>query len=183
MSTKRLDELNAILANAECLVTQQQLNVALDNMAEAITKDLQDKLPIVVCVMNGGLLPTGALMQRLSFPLEIDYVHATRYGMEFEGDKLEWIKFPQVDFEGRTVLVVDDIFDQGHTLEAIIHWFENNGAKEVYTAAVVNKLHDRKVEMRPDYLGLDVEDKFLFGYGMDYQGFFRNLQGIYAINQ
>ena len=176
-----IDELNSIMSEADCLISEEELNHALDKMAKQITDDLSDKLPLVICVMNGGLLPTGALMQRLQFPLELDYVHASRYGMETSGSTLNWTRYPQTDFKGRDVLIVDDIFDQGHTLEAIIKWFEENGAKNVYSATVVNKLHDRKVDMRPDYNGLDVEDRFLFGYGMDYQGYFRNLQGIYAV--
>ncbi|MAF15562.1 MAG: hypoxanthine-guanine phosphoribosyltransferase [Marinomonas sp.] len=176
-----IDELNSIMNEADCLISEAELNDALDKMAKQITDDLADKLPLVICVMNGGLLPTGALMQRLQFPLELDYVHASRYGMETTGSTLNWTRYPQADFKGRDVLIVDDIFDQGHTLEAIIKWFEENGAQNVYSATVVNKLHNRKVDMRPDYNGLDVEDRFLFGYGMDYQGYFRNLQGIYAV--
>lgn len=176
-----IDELNSIMNEADCLISEAELNDALDKMAKQITDDLADKLPLVICVMNGGLLPTGALMQRLQFPLELDYVHASRYGMETTGSTLNWTRYPQADFKGRDVLIVDDIFDQGHTLEAIIRWFEENGAQNVYSATVVNKLHNRKVDMRPDYNGLDVEDRFLFGYGMDYQGYFRNLQGIYAV--
>ncbi|MFD1382528.1 hypoxanthine-guanine phosphoribosyltransferase [Rhodanobacter aciditrophus] len=176
-----IDELNAILEDADCLISEAELNDALDKMAAQITEDLSDKLPVVICVMNGGLLPTAALLQRLQFPLELDYVHASRYGMETTGSALKWTKFPQSQFEDREVLIVDDIFDQGHTLEAIVKWFEESGAKNVYSATVVNKLHDRKVEMRPDYNGLDVEDRFIFGYGMDYQGYFRNLQAIYAV--
>ena len=176
-----INELNSILNEADCLVSETQLNEALDKMAQQISDDLADKQPIVICVMNGGLLPTGALLQRLQFPLELDYVHASRYGMNTSGSELNWTRYPQADFKGRDVLIVDDIFDQGHTVEAIIHWFEENGAGNVYSATVINKLHDRKVEMRPDYIGLDIEDRFLFGYGMDYQGYFRNLQGIYAV--
>ncbi|SBS30252.1 Hypoxanthine-guanine phosphoribosyltransferase [Marinomonas aquimarina] len=176
-----IDELNSILNEADCLVSEAQLNEALDKMAQQITDDLATKQPIVICVMNGGLLPTGALLQRLQFPLELDYVHASRYGMATQGSDLNWTRYPQTDFKGRDVLIVDDIFDQGHTVEAIIKWFEENGANNVYSATVINKLHDRKVEMRPDYIGLDIEDRFLFGYGMDYQGYFRNLQGIYAV--
>lgn len=179
----KTDELNALLGNSDCLVSESQLNSALDKMAKQIHEDLADKRPIVICVMNGGLLPTGALLQRLQFPLELDYVHASRYGMETTGSQLHWTRYPQIEFKDRNILIVDDIFDQGHTLEAIIGWFEKNGAHNVYSAAVVNKLHDRKVDTYPDYIGLDVEDRFLFGYGMDYQGYFRNLQGIYAIKE
>ncbi len=178
-----IDELNAIFSDSDCLITEAELNAAIDNMAADISEDLSDKLPIVVCVMNGGLLPTAALLKRLQFPLELDYVHASRYGMETSGNSLQWTKFPQSEFSDRNVLIVDDIFDQGHTLEAIIKWFETSGAKNVYSATIINKVHDRKVTMRPDYNGLDVEDRFLFGFGMDYQGYFRNLQGIYAIKE
>ncbi|MCO4786000.1 MAG: hypoxanthine-guanine phosphoribosyltransferase [Marinomonas atlantica] len=176
-----IDELNSILDEADCLINETQLSEALDKMAQQISADLSDKMPIVICVMNGGLLPTAALLQRLQFPLELDYIHASRYGLETTGSDLNWTRYPQAEFKGRDILIVDDIFDQGHTVEAIIQWFEANGAKTVYSATVINKLHDRKVEMRPDYIGLDVEDRFLFGYGMDYQGYFRNLQGIYAV--
>ncbi|MGR0277469.1 hypoxanthine-guanine phosphoribosyltransferase [Marinomonas dokdonensis] len=177
-----IDDLNTLLAEADCLINENQINAALDTMAAQITDDLADKLPLVLCVMNGGLIPTADLISRLNFPLELDYLHATRYGMETEGSaQLKWLNYPQSDIKGRDVLVVDDIFDQGHTLQAIIKWLEEQGANRVYTATVINKLHDRKVDMTPDYIGADAEDRFLFGYGMDYKGFFRNVKGIYAV--
>lgn len=178
---KKVEDLNKVVAEADCLVSETQLNQALDNMAQAISKDLSDKIPLVMCVMNGGLIPTGALLQRLNFPLELDYIHATRYGMETKGEELEWLSYPQLSLQNRNILVIDDIFDQGHTLQAICNWLQEKGASSVASATIINKLHDKKVDMTPDYIGLDVEDRFLFGYGMDYQGFFRNLQGIYAV--
>lgn len=178
----KINELNTLLSEADCLVNAEQIHAVLDTMAQQITKDLSDKIPLVICVMNGGLIPSAALLERLHFPLELDYIHATRYGMETEGDALKWLSYPQSSLKDREILVIDDIFDQGHTLLAIKDWFNDQGAKNVYTATIINKLHDRKIEsMRPDYIGIDVEDRFLFGYGMDYQGFFRNLPGIYAV--
>ncbi|NLQ16778.1 hypoxanthine-guanine phosphoribosyltransferase [Marinomonas sp. M1K-6] len=176
-----INELNKILSEADCLVDEAKLNEALDKMAAQISADLADKLPLVLCVMNGGLVPTAALIERLDFPLELDYIHATRYGMETEGASLNWLSYPQTSLKDRHILVIDDIFDQGHTLEAIVNWLETQTASSVYTATVINKLHDRKTNMVPDYVGTDVVDRFLFGYGMDYKGFFRNLKGIYAI--
>lgn len=176
-----ITELNTILEEADCLVNETELNKALDKMAAQITVDLADKLPLVLCVMNGGLVPTASLIERLSFPLELDYIHATRYGMDTEGASLNWLSYPQTSLKDRTILVIDDIFDQGHTLQAIQKWLEQQEATSVYTATVINKLHDRKTNMTPDYIGTDVADRFLFGYGMDYKGFFRNLKGIYAI--
>ncbi|BFM47894.1 hypoxanthine-guanine phosphoribosyltransferase [Marinomonas sp. THO17] len=176
-----ITQLNQILEDADCLMNEQQINAALDKMAQQITADLGDKLPLVLCVMNGGLIPTAALIERLGFPIELDYIHATRYGMATEGTSLNWISYPQTELKDRHILVVDDIFDQGHTLQAIIKWLEQQGTSSVYTATVINKLHDRKTNMVPDYIGADVEDRFLFGYGMDYKGYFRNLKGIYAV--
>ncbi|MEL0637236.1 hypoxanthine-guanine phosphoribosyltransferase [Marinomonas sp. TI.3.20] len=177
----KVNDLNTILEESDCLIDANQIDAALDKMAKQITMDLKDKLPLVICVMNGGLIPTAALIERLPFPLELDYVHASRYGMETEGTNLKWMSYPQTDITNRDILIVDDIFDQGHTLQAIIEWFETQGAKNVFTATVVNKLHDRKVNITPDYIGLDVEDRFLFGFGMDYKGAFRNLKAIHAI--
>ncbi|WOD07742.1 hypoxanthine-guanine phosphoribosyltransferase [Marinomonas sp. GJ51-6] len=179
--TNTITDLNKILDEADCLVDEAELNTALDKMATQITTDLSDKLPLVLCVMNGGLVPTAALIERLNFPLELDYIHATRYGMDTEGATLNWLSYPQTSLKDRTILVIDDIFDQGHTLQAIQKWLEQQEANSVYTATVINKLHDRKTNMTPDYIGTDVADRFLFGYGMDYKGFFRNLKGIYAI--
>ncbi|MEP0073312.1 MAG: hypoxanthine-guanine phosphoribosyltransferase [Marinomonas sp.] len=179
--TNTITDLNKILDEADCLVDEAELNTALDKMAVQITTDLSDKLPLVLCVMNGGLVPTAALIERLNFPLELDYIHATRYGMDTEGATLNWLSYPQTSLKDRTILVIDDIFDQGHTLQAIQKWLEQQEANSVYTATVINKLHDRKTNMTPDYIGTDVADRFLFGYGMDYKGFFRNLKGIYAI--
>ncbi|WP_191602830.1 hypoxanthine-guanine phosphoribosyltransferase [Marinomonas algicola] len=179
---QKINELNTLLEEADCLVNTTQINDALDIMAKKITDDLSDKIPLVICVMNGGLIPSAALLERLNFPLELDYIHATRYGMETTGSGLKWLNYPQSELKNRDILVIDDLFDQGHTLLAIKQWFQDQGANKVYTATIANKLHDRKVEnMRPDYIGLNVEDRFLFGYGMDYQGYFRNLPAIYAV--
>ncbi|RNF50917.1 hypoxanthine-guanine phosphoribosyltransferase [Marinomonas hwangdonensis] len=179
--TLTLNDLNEILNDADCLVNEHTLNLALDKMAAQITADLADKLPLVLCVMNGGLVPTAALIERLNFPLELDYIHATRYGMETEGAALNWLSYPQSSLKDRHILVIDDIFDQGHTLQAIIKWLEQQDTSSVHSATVINKLHDRKTDIVPDYIGTDVADRFLFGYGMDYKGYFRNLKGIYAI--
>ncbi|WP_417528860.1 hypoxanthine-guanine phosphoribosyltransferase [Marinomonas shanghaiensis] len=179
--TNTINDLNKILDEADCLVDEVKLNEALDKMASQISADLADKMPLVLCVMNGGLIPTAALIERLNFPLELDYIHATRYGMETEGASLNWLSYPQTSLKNRHILVIDDIFDQGHTLQAIVSWLEQQETSSVYTATVINKLHDRKTDMTPDYIGTDVADRFLFGYGMDYKGFFRNLKGIYAI--
>jgi hypoxanthine phosphoribosyltransferase len=133
--------------------------------------------------MNGGLITTGKLATRLNFPLQLDYLHATRYRGETSGSDLRWQKRPSLDLKGRVVLVIDDIFDEGVTLDAIVNFCSDAGAAEVFTAVLTDKQHDRKLTtLRADFVGLKIPDKYVFGYGLDYKGYFRNAAGIYAID-
>jgi hypoxanthine phosphoribosyltransferase len=176
-------EANKVLAEADLLVTEPEVHVAIKRMAEEITGQLKDSLPVLLCVMNGGMIFTGQLLPRLVFPLEIDYVHATRYGHQTNGTHLHWTVRPQLDLQGRTVLLLDDILDEGITLAAIADYCRQQGAAKVLMAVLVEKLHLRKVTpgMRADFSGIEVGDRFLFGYGLDYKGYWRNAPGIYAV--
>jgi hypoxanthine phosphoribosyltransferase len=172
-----------IFEEADLLASQEEVAVAIDRMAAEITERLHDCRPLVLCVMNGGLIMAGQLLTRLRFPLEIDYVHATRYGNETTGGGLNWRVMPRVEMKDRTVLLLDDILDEGITLDALAGHCRKQGAREVLLAVLVEKLHLRKVRpgMRADFSGLDVGDRFLFGYGLDYKGYWRNAPGIYAV--
>ena len=180
MTTKKVC---TVLAEADLLVTEAEVGAAISRMAQEITDQLKDANPILICVMNGGLIFTGQLLTKLVFPLEVDYVHATRYGHEISGAGLNWIVKPQLELKGRTVLLLDDILDEGVTLAAIADFCRQQGATDVYMAALVEKLHLRKVTpgMRADFTGIEVGDRFLFGYGLDYKGYWRNAPGIYAV--
>ncbi|HCH24818.1 MAG TPA: hypoxanthine-guanine phosphoribosyltransferase [Oceanospirillaceae bacterium] len=166
---------------ADLLISGAQIAASIETLASEITDAMAEDMPLVLCVLNGGMIPMAQLLLKLQFPLETDYLHATRYGNKTVGTNLSWLARPSIDFKGRTVLVVDDIFDEGHTLAAICEYLEEAGAAKVYAAALLNKVHDRKVAYRPDFVGLDVEDRFVYGFGMDYQGYFRNAEGIYAV--
>jgi len=133
--------------------------------------------------MNGGLIFSGRLLPKLPFPLETSYLHATRYGDRTCGQRLEWRAEPAQPVHGRTVLVLDDILDEGHTLHAILDHLRGEGATRVLSGVLVYKLHERKAVpgMRADFTGVDVADRFLFGCGMDYKGYWRNAPGIYAV--
>lgn len=172
-----------VYQESECLYSSQQIQQALDSMADEITQQLADKNPLVLSVMNGGLITAGQLLPRCLFPLQMDYIHATRYNNTTEGGELTWLVKAKSSLEGRTVLIVDDIHDVGATLQAIIEDCKSAGAAEVYCAVLINKLHDRKVDMRADFVGLDVPDRYIFGCGMDYQGYLRNLPAIHALKE
>ncbi len=175
-------EAHAVYQNADCLFSKKQVNAALDQMADAISTQLSDQNPLILCVMNGGLIVTGALLQRLDFPLQIDYLHATRYRDNTHGsDDIEWRVKPSHVLQGRTLLLVDDILDEGHTLAAVVEACQQAGAKNIHTAVLVEKLHDRKQGINATFCGLEVEDRYVFGYGMDYKGYLRNAPGIFAV--
>ncbi|HEX9078729.1 MAG TPA: hypoxanthine-guanine phosphoribosyltransferase [Desulfuromonadaceae bacterium] len=173
----------SIFEEADLLAPQDEVERAIDRMAAEITERLRDRRPLVLCVMNGGLIVAGQLLPKLRFPLEIDYVHATRYGDKTSGGGLEWKAMPKEELRGRTVLLLDDILDEGVTLDALARHCREQGAAEVCLAVLVEKLHLRKVRpgMRADFSGLEVGDRFLFGYGLDYKGYWRNAPGIYAV--
>ncbi len=179
----KLDEIRRIRAEADCLVTPEAIDSAIDRLAGEITRELADTDPLVFVVMNGGLIFSGRLLPKLPFPLETSYLHATRYGDRTCGQRLEWRAEPAQPVHGRTVLVLDDILDEGHTLHAILDHLRGEGATRVLSGVLVHKLHERKAVpgMRADFTGVDVADRFLFGCGMDYKGYWRNAPGIYAV--
>lgn len=177
------DKIYSVLEKAECLHDMNAINQALDKMAKEITHELKDSNPLILTVMIGALVPTAHLVTRLNFPLEVDYIHATRYRGTTRGGDLHWLVEPRQSLKDRTILIVDDIMDGGLTLAAIIDYCKQAGAKAVYTAVMVNKIRKREpgVTFEPDFIGLNTEDKYLFGFGLDYEEYLRNAPGIYAV--
>ncbi len=171
----------AARAAAECLFDEVAVERAVDQLAVRLTLRLHDAHPIVMCVMNGGMILTAELLLRLHFPLEVSYVHATRYRDATQGAVLEWRAAPAADVAGRTVLLVDDVLDEGHTLAAVDARLRESGAANVVTAVLVDKQIGRPRPVRVDDAALVCPDRFLFGHGMDYRGHWRNLAGVYAL--
>jgi len=170
-----------VFATADCLYPAVAVEAALDRIAAEISTRLADRNPLILCVLTGGIVPVGHLLTRLTFPLQLDYIHATRYENQTRGGELVWIARPVTSLAGRTVLVVDDILDEGITLAALLNHCRNAGAAEVLSAVLVRKDRSRPVDLDPDFVGLEIPDRYVFGYGMDYQGYWRNAAGIYAV--
>lgn len=166
---------------AECLFDAAAVERAIDQLAVRLTVRLNDAHPIVMCVMNGGMILTAELLLRMHFPLEVSYVHATRYRDATQGAVLEWRALPAADVAGRTVLLIDDVLDEGHTLAAVDARLRESGAVSVVTAVLVDKDIGRPRPVLVDESALRCPDRFLFGHGMDYRGHWRNLAGIYAL--
>ena len=178
-------DLAAALATADLVHDRAAIERAIAQMAIRIRNDYAGEVPVYLTVMHGGLLFAGQLALELGtrgLDLEFDYLHATRYRGATSGGALVWKHRPATPLRGRRVLLVDDIVDEGHTLAAIREWCTEEGAREVRIAALAVKQHGRCVPgLRADYAGLDVPDRYVFGYGMDYHEQGRNLPAIYAL--
>ena len=183
MGSPRLDD---ALEQAELLFQREEIEDAIADMAERIAADLDDNcVPLMLTVMHGGLPFAAALalaLGEVEVDVELDFLHATRYRGNTTGSGLAWLHRPATALAGRVVLIADDILDEGHTLLAVRNWCEDQGAAEVRIAVMVKKQHDRCVEgVEADYIGLEVPDRYVFGYGMDYHEQGRNLPAIYAL--
>ncbi|MGZ4990993.1 MAG: hypoxanthine-guanine phosphoribosyltransferase [Methylobacter sp.] len=175
-----LEEIKQVQAAADLLHSEQEVEAALDKMAQEINTTLAEHNPLVLCVINGGIVTAGRLLPRLTIPLTLDSIHASRYQNQTSGGSIKWLVKPETSLKGRTVLIVDDILDEGITLQAIYEYCREQGATEVYSAVLVDKILDHQKPVDVDFIGLKVENRYLFGYGMDYKGYLRNAPGIYA---
>jgi len=176
------EEAKAVLREADLLCCAARVDEAIERMAAEITASLADREPVVIAVMVGGLIPAGRIVSKLEFPLDVDYVHATRYRGGTRGGEVHWLCRPSTPLRGRTVLLIDDILDEGHTLAAILESCAAEGAREVASAVLVRKRGVRQPAVeRPDFVGLTIENRYAFGCGMDYRGKFRNLPAVYAV--
>lgn len=178
-----LDEILQVKANADLIYTEAEVELALDRMANDITESLHKTNPLLLCVLNGGIIMAGRLLTRLHFPLMLDSVNATRYQNQIMGGDIKWLLKPSEPLIGRTVLIVDDVLDEGITLAAIKDYCLEQGATAVYTAVLLDKKIGRDKPIQADFIGLTVENRYLFGYGLDYKGYLRNANGIYACRE
>ena len=174
-------EAQQLLDNAELIASAEAVQATLDRLAKEIARDVGDTFPLVLAVMGGAVVFAGQLLPRLEFPLEFDYLHITRYRGKTSGGAIEWRVLPGQNVVGRTVLVLDDILDEGATLAAVRDKLLELGAAKVLAAVLTDKQNDLTKPIRADYVGLNVPDRYVFGCGMDVYGLWRNLPAIYAL--
>ena len=178
-----MKQLQQIFDNAEQLYSLSEIEQALDKLASLLTQQFSDSNPLLLCVMNGSIITVGHLLPKLRFPLELDYIHVSRYGDKTVGGKLNWLHRPLTELNNRVVVLIEDIFDQGATLHALRSYCEQAGAKSVVCVSLIDKLHENKTGIPPEFIGLTVPDRYVFGFGMDYKGYWRNAPGIYAVSE
>jgi len=172
----------SLLSQSSLIATQSEVEAAVERLADDINANYGDRPIIMLVVMTGGIMPAAWIASRLRMPLEMDFVHASRYSGQTEGGDVEFRVPPRLNIQNKEVLIIDDIYDIGLTLETIEKYCESRGAKSVKSAVLVRKLHDRKTTDRvPPFIGLDVEDKYVFGCGMDAYENWRHLNEIRAL--
>jgi hypoxanthine phosphoribosyltransferase len=175
------DEAWKTLETADLLCDETQVRDAIARLAADITTKLKDRNPLVLAVMGGSVFFAGNLLPRLRFPLEFDYVQASRYGKATSGGRIVWTVEPRDNVRGRTVLVLDDILDGGETLAAIRDRVKQAGAAAFFSAVLTDKDIGRAKPIAPDFIGLTLPNRYVFGCGMDVSGAWRNLPAIYAV--
>ncbi|WP_090826434.1 hypoxanthine-guanine phosphoribosyltransferase [Nitrosovibrio tenuis] len=175
------EEARKIFDTAEQIFSADSVSQTVNRMAADITAALSDEYPLVLSVMGGAVVFTGQLLPLLEFPLTFDYLHVSRYDNRIQGSELDWKMSPHEDVCNRVVLVLDDILDEGVTMAAIRDWIMNRGAKAFYSAVLAEKEIARPKPIRADFVGLVVPDRYVFGFGMDIYGVWRNLPAIYAV--
>ena len=177
------DEVKTIETEADLICDATTVQKGLDEMANAINQQLKDKNPLCICVLTGGIIAAGQLLPRLNFPLQLDTVHVSRYRGTTHGRDLQWKKTPEYPLQDRTLLIIDDILDEGLTLKAIVDYCRNAGAKEVFTAVLADKSDSRHPNgiQKADFTAVDLPSRYVFGFGLDYKDYLRNVNGIYAV--
>jgi hypoxanthine phosphoribosyltransferase len=173
-----------LIQNSTVLFNQEQLSSALDQMAANIDLEIGDEVPVFLTVMNGGMMFASELTKRLKKPIIMDYIHASRYGDAHYGSShITWFRQPKESLiRGKTVYILDDILDEGHTIAEIKRFLMNAEAKECKVAVMVNKEIGKEKPIYADHVGVNAPNHFLFGFGMDIFDVNRNLQEIYIYN-
>ena len=177
-------ELEQVLSKSECLISAAEINSIYDRLAAQLNLHYANLNPIVLVVMNGGLIPAGQLLSRFSFFHRMDYLHASRYQDNIGGAELLWKMRPSSNLHNEHVLLIDDIFDEGITLKTVCEELIKEQPKTLKTCTLINKIHEHKVEnFQVDFVGREVPDRYIYGCGMDYHGYLRHLPGIYALSE
>ena len=177
-------EIEKALRNSECLISSIEVAAAYQRLAAQLNLHYAGLNPIVMVVMNGGLIPAGQLLTHLTFYHRMHYIHASRYRDNEGTNELDWKFKPDVSIAGEHVLLIDDIFDEGITLKTIVEELGKENPLSIESCVLLNKEHERKVaDFDVDFVGINVADRYVYGCGMDFHGYLRHLPGIYAIKE
>ena len=166
------------------LFTKDEIATTVSRLAAEISRDYQTKHPILIAVLKGSFVFLADLIRQLDFPLEIEFVRLSSYGRGTESSgKIRVIQRPQSEIKGRHVLVIEDIIDTGFTSVFLLDYLNRKKPASLKLCVLTDKPSRRQVPVNIDYRGLTVPDKFIVGYGIDWDEKFRYLPDIYAVEQ
>lgn len=169
--------------SAKLIYSLKEIDISLESVAKELNQRFSGQEVILINILQGGTVTTAHLLVKLTFLVQLDSAHATRYRNQTVGHELEWKQYPASNLKNKTVLLVDDIFDEGLTVAEVKDYCVKQGAKEVIVVVLLDKQHSRKLtQEKPDYVALKVPDVYVFGFGLDYEGRYRNAPGIYALS-
>lgn len=173
-------EIEYVKNNSTCLLDVKDVENMLSRLAAQITQQCSEKNPVVLCVMTGAVVAVGQLLPLLDFPLEMDCIHATRYQGKTVGEELVWKQRPVTSLANRNVIIIDDVLDEGITMVKLKEYCLEQGASGCYTVVLVDKDLAKEKPIKADFIGFQTGSQYLFGLGMDYKGYLRNVAGLYA---
>jgi hypoxanthine phosphoribosyltransferase len=177
-----MDTVQALITKSSVIYSEIEIKKAIQNIADQVNQTIKTNDLYVLCVMNGALIFAGQLLPRLEKNIQYSYIHATRYASSLTGGPIHWLVKPPIDIEGKTVLILDDILDEGITLREIAATCEAMKAKAIFTAVLFDKEIEKEKSYFPNFTGLKVPNRFVFGYGLDCKGLGRNLPHLYALD-
>jgi hypoxanthine phosphoribosyltransferase len=173
------------LSNLEMLYSEQEISEAVHRLAREIKAEYADKNPVIVGVLKGVFVFAADLIRLLDFPLEIEFVVLSSYGpgRKVSSGEVRMVKPPHISLKNRHVLVLEDIIDEGRTIDFFLHYLERKSPASVRVCAMFNKPSKRKIAVKVDYFGLTVPDAFLVGYGLDFDEKYRYLPALYKLEE
>jgi len=177
-----MDTIQALIRKSSVIYSEIEIKTVIKNIADQVNQTIKTEDLYVLCVMNGALIFAGQLLPRLEKNIKYSYIHATRYAASLTGGPIHWLVKPPIDIEGKTVLILDDILDEGITLREIAATCLAMKAKAIYTAVLFDKEITKEKSYFPNFIGLKVPNRFVFGYGLDCKGLGRNLPHLYALD-
>ncbi|CAM8333717.1 MULTISPECIES: hypoxanthine-guanine phosphoribosyltransferase [Candidatus Methylopumilus] len=177
-----MDTIQELISKSSVIYSEIEIKIVIQNIADQVNQTIKTDDLYVLCVMNGALIFAGQLLPRLEKNIQYSYVHATRYASSLTGGPIHWLVKPPIDIEGKTVLILDDILDEGITLREIAATCIAMKAKAIFTAVLFDKEIAKEKSYLPNFIGLKVPNRFVFGYGLDCKGLGRNLPHLYALD-
>lgn len=166
--------------NQSCIIHDKAIKVAVKRLGEQINKSYADQDPILLCILNGAFIFFADLVRYIDISHQVDFAQITSYGDGITPGDVAWVLKPSIDIAGRNVLIVDDIIDTGQTARFVCSNLRMRKAKSVAVCALLSKMANRKWSIYAPYVGFEIADTFVYGYGLDRKGRDRNLRAIYG---